>query len=240
MSASTTTEGDKTVSLDDDRSTELEQLIEAKVSEAVDERLGELERRVDELAEEIAGEADRLARDATDDRQRIHALEERMGELEEAASEDPGAGMSEGRDPRGSGGENAPAPDHIAPTTPLERVAGLPEHLAESELTANVGRARFVARGVMEYSQSAPAGRVISSSDLRRVLVAGTDAKGHGQTVTRVLQALEELGGDGVTVVERRGERRVVFDEGTADRLARLAVNRDSGDGHAVVTRAEG
>lgn len=42
--------------------------------------------------------------------------------------------------------------------------------------SANVRRAAFVVRGVMDYTISVPAGRAITSGELRRMVKAGTDA----------------------------------------------------------------
>jgi hypothetical protein len=94
--------------------------------------------------------------------------------------------------------------------------------MATSELTANQERARFVAKDVVEYTRSVPAGRAIKSSEIATVLRAGTDCKGRSQTVSRVIEFLNDLGGDGVEVVERRGERRVIFDDHAAHRLQEL------------------
>jgi hypothetical protein len=236
MTDATTTDRDKTVSLSNGTD-DVEQLIDRRVREEVDRRLGDLEDRVADLADRLDETADRTARDAADDRRRIYELEERVDTLEKAASE---AG-SEASHPEGDGGEERAADTSDRPQTPLERVVTVPDHMATDELTANVGRARFIARGVMDYTRDVPAGRALRSSELRRVLVAGTDAKGHGQTVTRVIETLEELGGDGVRVVERRGERRVVFDESAARRLERLGSSSTAdGGGHDVVTDAVG
>lgn len=232
MTDATTTDRDKTVSLSNGTD-DVEQLIERRVREEVNRRLADLEQRVDDLADRLDETAERTARDAADDRRRIHELEERVETLEEAASE--------ASHPKGDGTEEPAADTADRPQTPLERVVTVPDHMAADELTANVGRARFIARGVMDYTRDVPAGRALRSSELRRVLVAGTDAKGHGQTVTRVIETLDELGGDTVRVVERRGERRVVFDETAAARLARLSsTSTADGGGHDVVTDAVG
>jgi hypothetical protein len=57
--------------------------------------------------------------------------------------------------------------------------------------------------------------------------------------VSRVIEFLNDLGGDGVEVVERRGERRVVFDEDAARRLQELggpdAVDGGGGSSNTVV-----
>jgi hypothetical protein len=142
--------------------------------------------------------------------------------------------LSAGDSPEGSTGEDTPADTQERPQTPLEQTAALPQGMIEQE-SANVRRAVFVARDAEDYTTKVPAGRVIKSSDLRRVLTAGTDARGHTQTVDRVMSVLEEMGGDDVRIVDRRGERRVLFSEEIVARLERIA-QPESAESHAVVT----
>jgi len=111
--------------------------------------------------------------------------------------------------------------------TPLEDVVALPDKIAESELTANQRRARFVASDITDYAtftgKTAGGGYALSSSDLRRVLVARfDDVAGHAETVRRIVDWLDELGQDTVRISKRDGERRVVFEEEGARRLAKL------------------
>jgi len=111
--------------------------------------------------------------------------------------------------------------------TPLEDVVALPDNIAESELTANQRRARFVASDITDYAtftgKTAGGGYALSSSDLRRVLVARfDDVAGHAETVRRIVDWLDELGQDTVRISKRDGERRVVFEEEGARRLAKL------------------
>jgi hypothetical protein len=54
--------------------------------------------------------------------------------------------------------------------TPLERICVLPEHVADRELTANQERARFIAKNVRDYAEEAPAGLVIDSRAIKRVI----------------------------------------------------------------------
>lgn len=123
------------------------------------------------------------------------------------------------------------ADNSVVARTPLEQVVGLPEDVAESELSANQFRARFVAQDLKEYCSRAPAGHVISSGDISTVIRAGTDAKGHTETVKRVMSFLADLGGEAVHVVKRRGVKRLVFTEDAADRLEAVASESQRGDG---------
>lgn len=77
-----------------------------------------------------------------------------------------------------------------------------------------------------------------TGGDIVTVLRAGTDCQGQTQTVGRVTNFLDDLGGDGVEVVRRRGIKRVVFDEETAHRLERFGEsNPSNGTNHGVVMR---
>jgi hypothetical protein len=166
------------------------------------ERAREAEAKVEELETELKEERETRAKESAEDRQRIHRVEERITSVEEADS-----------------GDTKPTPEAEEtaihkPETALEEVAQLPEHVAEENLSANQQRARFVAKDVHEYTRSVPAGRVIKSSELRRVLSAGEEGRVYTETVSRVIQFLEELGQDSVEVNEtREGERVVVFSD---------------------------
>jgi hypothetical protein len=129
-------------------------------------------------------------------------------------------------------GDKSASKDLYQPETPIEQVVSMPEDMADSQLTANQDRARFVASDLTDYGQSVPAGWAISSSDLRRVLQA-YDSSGHTETVARVFDILDDLGDDHTKIVDRRGTKRIVFDSDLVDRLDKL----DQSD-HDVVTTA--
>jgi hypothetical protein len=107
--------------------------------------------------------------------------------------------------------------------TPLERICAIPEHVADRELTANQERARFIARDVRDYAESAPAGLVIDSRAIKRVLTAVEGKRPHTQTVARVMDFLDDLGKEGVQQKKRRGKKLVVVDPEAADRYADAA-----------------
>jgi flagellar biosynthesis GTPase FlhF len=166
------------------------------------ERAREAEARVEELETELAEHRETRAKESAEDRQRIHRVEERITSVEEETPDS---------------GDETPTPEAEEtalhkPETALEEVVRLPEHVAEKNLSANQQRARFVAKDIHEYSRSVPAGRVIKSSELRRVLSAGEEGRIYTETVSRVIQFLGELGQDSVKVREtHEGERVVVF-----------------------------
>ena len=114
--------------------------------------------------------------------------------------------------------------------TPLERIAALPEHIAKRELTANQERARFIARDVHDYGEKVPAGLVIDSRAIKRVITAAEGKRPHTQTVARVMNFLDELGKDGVQLKKRRGRKFVVVDPEVADRLTNMAAHHDRCD----------
>jgi len=190
------------------------------LTEAVTE-LAEENRRLRERVEELENDQEeqdqhraQLAKDVATANGRITDVEDRLSEDE----------------PHPSDGEDTDTDTSATPETPLEDITALPEHVAEDSLSANQNRARFVVSDLEEYTRSVPAGRSITASDLSTVLRAGTDAKGHSQTVDRVIRLLDDLGDGGTKVVERHGQRRVVFTEDCARRLSRLSEN------HGVVT----
>lgn len=201
--------------LDLDSSADTTDLVDAVME--LSQRVSELESAVQEQAQtiselhaELDDERQQRGQEDAQVRARVHDVEERVEDVAEH-----GSGHT---DPGGSTGETTMQDADSEPQTDLEQMVDMPASLLEDQ-TANVQRAVFVARDVEAYTASCPAGRVIKSSELRRVLQAGTECNGHTQTVARVIDLLDRTGGDGTTVVERRGERRLVFEQDLVDRL---------------------
>lgn len=192
----------------------------AQTIEQQSEELSALREENRELKDELKEERDSRAKEAAQDRKRIHRVEERLDSVEEGGS-----------------GDETPTPEAgettiQEPETPLEEVVRLPEHLVEENLSANQQRARFVAKDVHEYTRSVPAGRVIKSSELRRVLSAREEGRVYTETVSRVIDFLTDLGRDSVEVNEtQEGERVVVFTDEFVKRV--VAYHNQS---NAVVT----
>jgi len=206
--------------------------------EAVEEAGEEITQRVDQLEQEVQENSEEIEASASeldDHEKRITALgsgiEYANGEIERLEEE------VQSQEATGSAGEEATPTGHVTPETPLEQVTALPQEMVDDE-SANVQRAVFVASGVNDYTRKVPAGRAIKSSELRRVLKAGTDCHGHTETVSRVMSVLDDMGGEGVKIVDRRGEKRVVFEESVAERLTELVEQKQSTN-HAVVTQTE-
>ena len=177
-----------------------------KLTERVDELEAELERkdeRIDELEDELAAYKDFAGSEFADVRGRITDVEE-QAQAAQVPSDEP---------------TDADDPTHSQPSeTPLERICSLPEHVADRELTANQERARFIARDVRDYAEKAPAGLVIDSQTIKKVITAAEGKKPHTQTVARIMNFLEKLGKDEVKQTKRRGKKLVVVDPEAADR----------------------
>jgi cell division septum initiation protein DivIVA len=188
-------------------------------SEAIEELQRESEQkdeRIAELEEQLSEQQSESARERAEIKQRVTALEsEESDEEPDSNDETP-----------------TPEPEETTihkPETALEDIVQLPEHLAEENLSANQQRARFVARDAHEYTRSVPAGRVIKSSELRRVLSAGEDGTVYSQTVSRVIDYLDSLGDEDVKIRETQaGERVVVFSDEIVKRIVAYH-NRNNG-----------
>ncbi len=194
----------------------------AVVSELV-ERVESLEQTVDEQAEQIEEQAQQIeeleqtveqtSNNASGAHARINSVEDELETVEE--------------------GDN---PHSRTPETGLEQLARLPDELLEDE-SANVRRSVSLAETWRDHASKAPVGFVLSSGELARVLRETTDCRGHSQTASRVIDRLDQLGGDAVSVVERRGERRVAFDADLVGRLEELSESSTAAN-HEVVTEA--
>lgn len=237
--------------------------------EAAGQSLVEAVEEIDtnEETDDVAGEDEQASADTTEDqppeddlREQVAGLTERVDDLEqstdfhlddicdlEVATRDLEDRVSTLED-RSSGDELDPeqetnhrSGDRIEPQTPLEDVARLPSRLTEDQ-SPNVRRALFVARDVVQYTRSVPAGRAIKWSELRQVLRAGTDCNAHPQTVKRVMETLDDFGEDTVEIVDRDDrEKLICFDEEATARLDHLCSEDQSVDAtHDVVSRSEG
>jgi hypothetical protein len=169
---------------------------------------------IDDLEDQLRAERDTRGKQVAETRQQVEQVRKDV-----SASSECGVQTS----------ETTTQEPSVEPQTDIEQMSRMPEPVL-SEQTANVQRAVFVATDVEAYTTSCPAGRVIQSSELRRVLQAGTDCNGHTQTVARVMDLLDRTGGESTTVVERRGERRLVFSDELVDRLSTLTSQSHGGD----------
>jgi TolA-binding protein len=193
--------------------------------DAMQDRIDDLETIVHEQREELAEHQDHVGREFADVRSRITDTEGDIEDLE--ARNQQTEAHSGDATPRVEGSETgAPAGE-----TPLYRICALPEEMAARELTANQERARFIARDARDYAEKCPAGLVIDSRAIKRVITAKEGTKPHTQTVARVMNFLAELGKDSVEQKKRRGRKLVSFDPEVADRLTNAsAANHTRGD----------
>ncbi|ADJ17052.1 hypothetical protein HacjB3_18548 (plasmid) [Halalkalicoccus jeotgali B3] len=192
--------------------------------ESISEQLEALTNRVEELEAELNRKDDRIEEleaelteykrfagsEFADVRGRITDVEDQIQELETTLQETPTETTTVAAEETGS--------QTTTTETPLERICTLPEHVANRELTTNQKRARFIAQDVQDYAEKAPAGLVLDSQTIAKVITAAEGSKPHTQTVARVMNFLEKLGKDDVEQTKRRGKKLVVIDEEAADR----------------------
>jgi chromosome segregation ATPase len=172
--------------------------------------------RIDELEDRLDDEQTQRGKDDAELRGRITDAENRLDAVEEEEST---------TEPPTPDGEKDSSP---GTQTPLEQICSLPEEAVVSQLTANQRRARFVARDVDQYASKVPAGYSITSGEISTVLRAGTECDGRTQTVARVMDFLDRLGGGDVKIVKRRGTKRIVFDEEIVKKLGEIEKQRDN------------
>ena len=109
--------------------------------------------------------------------------------------------------------------DLYQPESPLEQITNLPEHVADEQLSENQKRARFIAMDVSDYADNAPKGFVVDSGIVSKVLAARDSESPHTQTVSRVMDFLDDFGQNDVEVRMHKGRRIAVFDKTAAKRF---------------------
>ena len=193
-----------------------------ELGETVEQQAQQLQEktdRIETLEEELAQHKDHTGREFADVRGRITEVENQQTEPH---SEDATPGVE--REGIGSQDDR----------TPLERIATTPEHQVDQlGLTANQERARFIAKGVHDYAEKAPAGLVISSGDIKKVIAAKEGNRPHNQTVARIMDFLDDFGQDDVDLIKRRGRNLIVVEPDAADRLMACNDRCDGGSGPA-------
>lgn len=104
----------------------------------------------------------------------------------------------------------------------LEQIVRLPAEIAQEALSKNQLRARSIAQDISRLrSKEAFHGRkIITSSTIREKLQA-TYSKGHHQTVNRVMDFINEMGGEDVKIKrsETDNSKQLVFEENLVDLL---------------------
>ncbi|POG55536.1 hypothetical protein [Haloferax marisrubri] len=188
-------------------------------------RIDELEDRVDELeadTEQLEATVDAQAETIASQRDQLADYETRTQELE--AELDAATDHRKHLQQRLYAVESEDTPNDEPNTSlsPLQQLIRLPSK-ALSKLTANQERARFIAKDITEYATNVPAGFALDSSTIRTVLHAKEGRTPHTQTVSRVMDFLDDLGKEGVKIVKRRGTKRVIFSEHVVSELAETA-----------------
>ena len=177
-----------------------------------DQQIAELEAENQELRDEI----DELREYSAQDRAEIRKDVENVREEAESSG-----------NPEGKGREDIP------PETKIEQLAQLPDDILDDELHENQQRAVHVARRIMDYAKSTPAGRVIDAAAIREVLREIESESTHTQTVGRIRDFLVKFGEGTIEQVERRGKQLLAVDDDLAQRLGARSCDRTGAGGVA-------
>ncbi|MBC9986791.1 hypothetical protein E4P24_10510 [Haloferax sp. AS1] len=196
-------------------------------------RIDELEERVDALEndnEQLEDTVEAQAQTIASQREALTQCEARAEDLE--AKLDAASDHRKHLQQRLYAVESADTPTDESNTrrSPLQQLIRLPSQ-ALSKLTANQERARFIAKDIREYATNVPAGFALDSSTIRTVLHAKEGRTPHTQTVSRVMDFLDDLGKAGVKIVKRRGTKRVIFTEHAVSELAETSSASAGGSG---------
>ena len=218
--------GHNNLPVDESTGTTIDALIEKVESleqtvQQQSERINELETTVEQQSTEIEQlhqKNSHLLDDVLDVESDIGEVDSRLSTIE---------GSSEGQHPNGNDG------DSPATQTPLEQITAIPETMVSDQLTENQQRARFVANDIRDYADKRLGDWVLSSKDLRRVLSAREQSSIHYTTVKRVIEFLDELGQDDVSVKDKHGTI-VCFSPEIVNRI------KQQSESHGVVTGNKG
>lgn len=127
-----------------------------------------------------------------------------------------------------SGGEHT---EDTPPATKIEQLASLSDDILDEELHENQQRSVEVARRIMDYAKSTPAGRVIDAAAIRDVLRDIESESTHTETVSRIRDFLVKFGEGTIKQVERRGKQLLAVDDDLARRLGSSRRGDRTGDG---------
>lgn len=187
---------------------EIEDMIDERVEQAVEEETRELREEVEQLRDRV----DELEHQQQINNSRLDGMSNNVDRLQDRLEDGDLAGAVETN-----------ADPTVERETPLEDVVALPESVAEDHLSPNQQRARFLASDIRDYGDSVPRGRRLTAGRIGKILRAGLDVDPHPETVRRVMQILDDLAGDEATRRKKNGEKRIVLHGGLVDRLERLS-----------------
>lgn len=195
----------------DSESQELVSELEDRLSEKDDriteqsDRIDELESRVDELEEYRADNE----HDKADIRSTVHEADQQSSSNVNVIDKvNQKVDTVKSKLKRINGGRNS-----------LEQIVRLPDEIAQEALSKNQLRARTIARDIRNIDwDTAMKGKVIESRAVRDKL-RETYSNAHHQTVSRVMEFINEMGGEHVTMKQRNGRNKLVVDQPLIDQL---------------------
>lgn len=172
----------------------------ANYREAVGKRLGSISDTDDHL--------DEVEQQATENSRGLEYVHDRIDRVTEAGFEDVS--------PTFEGGKPETT-DLYSEKSPLEQITNYSETDADEHLHVNEQRARVIAMDVEDYATGTPKGLIVSSADIRKVMAA-RDEDNHDETISRIMDYLEDFGKGEVTTKMHKGRRIAVFDKEAAKR----------------------
>jgi len=185
------------------------------------ERISQLEQENKELKEIVRDLQETVSENFEYHSKKIADTNSRVTKLEED--------VSDGQEDGGQTDESTNQQPSVEPETAVEDlVESIPSHAAEEHLDPTEERCHFILSDVVDYTKSVPAGRMMTSSEIKTILNAKEDEQTiYSQQVSRVIDVLETLGEGEIVVKDGRDSRgrRVVFTDELVQRLKKLGRN---------------
>lgn len=200
---------------------------QGKIIERQSEELDDLSGRVDDLEasdeqqnarlDDLEAKTDENETQTKINKSRLNGVCDSIDRIEEQSST---------ADPEGMDAEEGEVAASQISQTPLERITAMPEEICDY---TNDQRARHIAMDIFQYGDRCTNGRYLAPEDIRTILHSRekTPAASHDNTVTRVRERLDELGGDDVTIIDRGHKQLIEFSDEIVSRLKNLAKLRE-------------
>ncbi len=204
-----------------DRVTELEETVSeqqdtlAEQQETIDEQattIEEQDERIDALEEELASYRTENERDKADIRSTVTDADEQSS-VNLNVIDKLNTKMKEitGELKRVNGGRSS-----------LEQIVRLPDAIATEALSKNQLRSRAIVSEIKSVkSKTAMKGRKVIDSRAIRDKLRETYSKAHHQTVSRVMEFIEEMGGNDVRLKQGKKRKKLVFEPELIEQLDR-------------------
>jgi hypothetical protein len=178
------------------------------------ERVERLETRNQNLTAENKQQneqIERLLEENAEDRQRIAELEDYRADNErDKATIRQQVTKVEEREPASSDDANSDGRDTKG-RSPLAQLIDVPAERATEFLSVNQRRGRKVAQCALEIGTETPSGLVVRSDEVANYL-RRWDESSHTETVSRVMDFIDQLGCDDVHSKMHKGRRILVFE----------------------------